>query len=86
MEFMTILMLVICFAWFGLFLYFTFQDLRREEKKSAILASGEPLDPFLFSGEKARAEAREQYLADPVAKEYLDEMGVTPFLKLDSGE
>lgn len=84
MTFMTICMLGVCFAWFGLFAYFTIQDLRHEEKKNEILASGEPLDPFLFTGEKARREAREQYLNDPVAKDYLDEMGVTPFLGLDA--
>ncbi len=84
MGVMTICMLGVCFLWFGCFLYFTIQDLRHEEKKTAILASGEPLDPFLFTGEKARAEAREQYLKDPVAREYLDEIGVTPFLHLEA--
>jgi len=81
MKLGTWVMLGVCIAWFVLFIRFTYRDLRDESRKTAILASKEPLDPFLFSGEKARTEAREQYEKDPVAREYFDATGVTPFLK-----
>jgi len=80
MQVGTWLMLMVCLIWFGCFIYFTAKDLGDEGKKSAIIASGEPLDPYLFSGEKARAEARALYGKDPVVKKYFDENGITPFL------
>ena len=49
-------MLFASIAWLALFAVFTVKDLREEGKKNAILDSGQPLDLFKFSGEKARAE------------------------------
>lgn len=80
MQIGTWMMLFVSIAWMVLFLLFTAKDLREEGEKSAILASGETLDPFRFSGEKARTEARELYAKDPVARRFMDENEITPFL------
>ena len=80
MQLGTWIMVFVCIAWFVLFGYFTARDLRTETTKKEMLQNGQELDPFLFSGEKARAEAREQYETDPFAKKYFDENGITPYL------
>lgn len=83
----TYLMLLVCFVWFVAFLYTLYVDLRDEERKNeAIAQHGEDgLDPFLFSGERARQEATDMYLKDPVCREFFDEKGVTKFLNLEGG-
>jgi len=81
---MTWLMVIVVLVWTALFLYFTFHDLKCEKQKEEILAAGEELDPFLFTGEKARAEAREAYLNnDKVLKHYFDEQDVVKFLGIE---
>ena len=45
-----------------------------------ILSEGDMRLGFLFTGEKARAEAKALYAEDPVAKQFFDENGITPFL------
>lgn len=80
MQVGTWIMLFVCITWLVLFVLFTMKDLREESKKSEILDRGEALDPFLFTGEKARAEAKALYAEDPVAKQFFDENGITPFL------
>lgn len=82
---MTWLMVIVVLVWAVLFLYFTMHDLKCERTKEEILASGKELDPFLFTGEKARAEAREAYLNnDKVLKHYFDEQDVVKFLGIDN--
>ena len=81
---MTWLMVIVVLVWTALFLYFTMHDLRCESKKEEILSKGEDLDPFLFTGERARAEAREAYLNnDKVLKHYFDEQDVVKFLGIE---
>ena len=46
MQIGTWIMLFVSIAWLALFVVFTVKDLREEGKKSAILDSGQPLDPF----------------------------------------
>lgn len=84
----TWIMVLVCAAWLVLFLAFTARDLKSESRKREALAAGEEIDPFLFSGEKARQEAREMYLRDAQARNYFDEQGITPFLNLppESGQ
>ena len=78
---MTWVMVGVVLLWSALFIYFTVRDLKCEATKSKILAEGKDLDPFLFTGEKARAEAREAYQAgDPVIKKYFDEQDLAKFL------
>ena len=86
MQIGTWIMLFVSIAWLALFVVFTVKDLREEGKKSAILDSGQPLDPFKFSGEKARVEAKVLYAKDPVARHYMDENGITPFLDAPAGK
>lgn len=80
MQIGTWIMLLVSLAWIGLFMAFTIKDLKGEGKKNEKIAAGEPLDPFMFSGERARSEARELYEKDPLARAYFDENDITPFL------
>lgn len=81
---MTWLMVIVVLVWSGIFIYLTINDLRCENHKSSVLAAGEEVDPFQFSGEKARAEAREAYVNnDPVLKKYFEEQDIVKFLGID---
>lgn len=76
----TLLMLAVCVVWFGCFVAFTARDLQEESKKTHLIVQGKSLDPFLFSGEKARKEASVLYQTDPVAKKYFKEIEIEEFL------
>ena len=78
------IMVAVCVVWFVLFLAFTARDLKGEDQKSAIAADGRETDPFMFTGERAREEARESYLHDVRVRKYFEEQGIVPFLKLDA--
>lgn len=79
----TYMMLGVCLVWFVALFWFLFRDLRGEREKSELMAKGVPPDPFHFSGERARAEAREAYLEDAVVRQYFEEIDIVPFLRLD---
>lgn len=80
------IMVAVCVAWVVLFLAFTVRDLREEDKKSAIAAEGKEVDPFMFTGERAREEARASYLNDVRVRKYFEEQGIVSFLDLDSDQ
>ena len=81
---MTWLMVVVVLIWSVIFISLTINDLKCENHKSALLAEGKEVDPFEFSGEKARAEAREAYLNnDPVLKKYFEEQDIVKFLGIE---
>ncbi len=65
----TYVMLVVVFAWWAFFLYITFNDIGVEKKKFLQMKSNNgKLDPFLFSGEKARKEFLEYLEKHPETK------------------
>ncbi len=75
-------MVGVCVVWFVLFFVFTAKDLKGESLKGSLAAEEKETDPFMFTGAKAREEARESYLRDMRVKKYFDEQGITPFLDL----
>ncbi len=84
---MTWFMVGIVFIWTAIFLALTVRDLKCEAKKEEVLSKGEDLDPYLFSGEKARAEARDAYLNnDPVLKPFFEELGIVKFLGIEDNK
>jgi len=53
----TYVMLAIIFVWWGAWVYMTLNDISIEKKKFAHMeANNGKLDPFMFTGEKARKE------------------------------
>lgn len=65
----TYVMLAIVFVWWGTWVYMTLHDLSQEKKKFAHMKANKgKLDPFLFTGEKARKEFLDYVQKHPEVK------------------
>lgn len=65
---------LIALSVWALFIHFVIKDLKREIEKLKLIEAGKELNPFMFSGEKAKKELEEFVKRYPEVRKDVEEI------------